>query len=91
MPLVIHANEWSIVLMEIAITIVQLICSIILILTVLFQSGSKQGLGAIDGISESFSKGNSKDIDGKLRVLTVIVGILFVVTTVALNVISLSK
>jgi len=91
MPLVIHANEWSIVLMEIAITIVQLICSIILILTVLFQSGSKQGLGAIDGISESFSKGKSKDIDGKLRVLTIIVGILFVITTVALNVISLSK
>ena len=42
-------------------------------------------------ISESFSKGKSKDIDGKLRVLTVVVGILFVVTTVALNVISLSK
>ena len=77
--------------MEIAITIVQMICSIILILTVLFQSGSKEGLGAISGAAESFSKGKTKDIDSKLRVLTIIVGILFVISTVALNVISLSK
>ncbi len=77
--------------MEIAITIVQLLCAIILVLTVLFQSGSKQGLGAIGGMAESFvAKSKVKNFDSKLQKATIIVGIVFVIATIALNILSLS-
>lgn len=78
--------------MEIAITILQLLCALVLILSVMFQSGSKDGLGAIGGAAESFvAKSKVKNIDAKLHKLTIIAGIIFVIATVALNIISLSK
>ena len=77
--------------MEIAITILQLLCAIVLVLTVLFQSGSKEGLGAIGGMAESFvTKSKVKNFDSKLHKLTIIVGIIFTIATIALNIISLS-
>ena len=54
--------------MLIAITIVQLLAALVLILIVLFQSGKSQGLsGAIGGIADSYmSKGKARTIDAKL-------------------------
>ena len=62
--------------MLIAITVVQLLAALVLILIVLFQSGKSQGLsGAIGGIADSYmSKGKARTIDAKLAKATKWVG-----------------
>ncbi len=75
--------------MRIAITIIQLLCSIVLVLTILFQSGSKQGLGSIGGAAESFlSKSKTGDFDAKMKKLTIVAGVVFVIATIGLNILS---
>lgn len=77
--------------MLIAVSIFQLLCAAALILSVLFQSGNKKGLGAISGSSDSFSaKGKSSSLDTKLQKVTVVASILFVIATIALNIIVLN-
>lgn len=76
----------------IIVAIIQALCGVALILTVLFQSGSKEGLGVIGGASESFmSKNKSKTLDSKLQKFTIVIGILFAITTILLNVIILGQ
>ena len=72
-----------------AITIIQLISCVILILIVLFQSGKTAGLsGAIGGGSETYlSKNKSKSLDAKLAKGTKWVAIVFVVLTLILNIV----
>lgn len=78
-------------LFRIILAIVELICCIALVLSVIFQSGSKQGLGAIGGASESFvSRTKAKDLDGKLRKITIVVSIVFILVCIALNVLALA-
>ena len=73
--------------MLIAITIVQLLAALVLILIVLFQSGKSQGLsGTIGGIADSYmSKGKARTIDSKLSKATKWVGAVFVVLTLVLD------
>ena len=73
--------------MLIAITILQLIAALILILIVLFQSGKSQGLsGTIGGIADSYmAKSKAKSIDAKLAKATKWVGAIFVVLTLVIN------
>ena len=73
--------------MLIAITIVQLLAALVLILIVLFQSGKSQGLsGTIGGIAVSYmSKGKARTIDAKLGKATKWVGAVFVVLTLVLD------
>ena len=73
--------------MLIAITIVQLLAALVLILIVLFQSGKSQGLsGTIGGIADSYmSKGKDRTIDAKLAKATKWVGAVFVVLTLVLD------
>ena len=73
--------------MLIAITIVQLLAALVLILIVLFQSGKSQGLsGTIGGIADSYmSKGKARTIDAKLAKATKWVGAVFVVLTLVLD------
>ena len=73
--------------MLIAITIVQLLAALVLILVVLFQSGKSQGLsGTIGGIADSYmSKGKARTIDAKLAKATKWVGAVFVVLTLVLD------
>ena len=73
--------------MLIAITIVQLLAALVLILIVLFQSGKSQGLsGTIGGIADSYmSKGKARTIDAKLAKATKWVGAVFVVLTLLLD------
>ena len=54
--------------MELFITILQLICGLIVIGIVLFQSGKSAGLsGAIGGVADSFmAKNKAKSMDAKL-------------------------
>lgn len=73
--------------MLIAITVVQLLAALVLILIILFQSGKSQGLsGAIGGIADSYmAKSKAKSIDAKLARATKWVGAVFVVLTLVIN------
>ena len=69
--------------MELFITILQLICGLIVIGIVLFQSGKSAGLsGAIGGVADSFM---AKNKDAKLARATKWVGAAFIVLTLVLN------
>ena len=74
--------------LTLVITILQLICGLAIILAVLFQSGKSAGLsGAIGGVADSFlAKNKAKTLDAKLARATKWVGAVFVVLTLALNV-----
>ena len=73
--------------MLIAITIVQLLAALVLILIVLFQSGKSQGLsGTIGGIADSYmSKGKARTIDAKLAKATKWVAGVFILITFIMN------
>ena len=73
--------------MLIAITIVQLLAALVLILIVLFQSGKSKGLsGAIGGIADSYMyNGKALTIDAKLAKATKWVGAVFIILTLVLD------
>lgn len=74
--------------MNLALTIIQLLSCLFLIIVVLLQSGKSAGLsGAISGGAETFlSKGKAQTLDTKLAKMTKWVALLFVVLTVVLNI-----
>ena len=65
------------------ITILQLICALLLVLVVLFQSGKSKGLsGTIGGIADSYmAKSKARSVDAKLAKSTKWIGAVFVVLT----------
>lgn len=73
--------------MTIAVSILQLITDIFLIVVILFQSGKRSGLsGAIAGGADTFmSKNKAKTWDAKLAKMTKWVAIVFVLLTLVLN------
>ena len=74
---------------ELIFTILQLICGLIVILGVLFQSGKSAGLsGSIGGVADSFlAQGKAKTMDAKLARATKWVGAIFIILTLVLNII----
>ena len=69
------------------ITVLQLLVGLAIILMVLFQSGKSQGLGVIGGVADTFlAKSKAKSIDAKLARATKWVGAVFIVLTLALNI-----
>ena len=67
------------------IKIVLIIMAVFLIVAVLLQEGKSQGLGALEGNTESYlGKGKSKKSGKKLSRLTTIVAIVFVVVILVL-------
>ncbi len=76
--------------MQIALSIVQIIVSIALIITVLMQSGKTQGLpGSIAGGAETFfGKNKGRTIDGILSKITSILAVLFIILSVLLYVLT---
>ena len=72
--------------MTLFITILQLLCGLVVILAVLFQSGKSAGLsGAIGGVADSFlAKNKAKTMDAKLARATKWIGALFLILTLVL-------
>ena len=72
--------------MKIAVTVLQLLCGLGIILIVLFQSGKSAGLsGAIGGVADSFlAKNKAKTLDAKLARATKWIGALFLILTLVL-------
>ena len=73
--------------MVILVTILQLICALLLVLVVLFQSGKSKGLsGSIAGIADSYmAKSKARSLDAKLAKSTKWIGAVFVVLTLVLT------
>lgn len=70
------------------VTVLQLLCGLVVILAVLFQSGKNSGLsGVIGGNADSFmARGKAKSLDARLAKATKWIGAAFVVLTLILNV-----
>ena len=77
------------IILEIAITILQLLTCLFLIAVVLLQSGKRSGLsGAIAGGAETFlSKNKARSLDTKLAKATKWVAAAFAVLTIVLNIV----
>ena len=75
-------------MVEIILTVLEVIASLALIVVVLLQSGKEAGLsGAIAGGAETFlSKGKAKTLDAKLAKATKWFGLVFVILTLVLTV-----
>ena len=76
--------------MKIALIVLHLIIAVGLIISVLLQSSKSQGLsGSIAGGAETFfGKNKGKTLDGVLAKVTVILAVLFVITSVSISMIS---
>lgn len=74
---------------KLVLTIIQLFTCLFLIAVVLLQSGKRSGLsGAIAGGADTFmTKQKASTWDGKLAKMTKWVGMVFVILTLALNLI----
>lgn len=77
-------------IMTLALTIVQFIAAVAIILMVLFQSGKSAGLSSvIAGSSDTFmAKNRSRALDARLAKATKWVAIVFVILTVVLNILA---
>ena len=75
--------------MQIALTIVQIIITIALIITVLMQSGKSDGLsGSIAGGAETFfGKNKGRTLDGILSKITSVLAVLFIISSIALSIV----
>ena len=69
------------------IKIVLIVMAVFLVVAVLLQEGKSQGLGALEGNTESYlGKGKSKKSGKKLSKLTTIIAIVFVVVILVLGI-----
>jgi len=74
--------------MKLAFVIVQLIACLILMTVIILQSGKNSGLSALSGKADTYlSKNKQKSRDARLALATKWVAGLFLVLTVALNLI----
>ena len=75
--------------MNLVITVIQVLCSLVLVAIVMLQSGKSAGLsGAISGMADTFlSKNKAKSVDAKLAKMTKWVAIVWILLTVALCII----
>jgi len=80
------ADDGGGTLLRIIIIVLQVICSLALIATVLLQSGKSAGLsGSIAGGSEAIFGGKKKGIDELLNKLTAWIAGAFIILTLALS------
>ena len=72
--------------MNLVITVIQVLCSLVLVAIVTLQSGKSAGLsGAIGGVADSFlSRNKAKTLDAKLARATKWVGAIFLILTLVL-------
>ena len=73
---------------KLILTILFVLDCIIMTAVVLMQEGKSQGLGALSGASESYwNKNKGRTMEGDLQKLTTIMGVLFFVLALVLNMI----
>ena len=72
-------------IIKIILSVIFIIDCIALTVVVLMQEGKQQGLGAIAGAAETYWGNKGRSMEGGLVKATTIMGILFFVISVALN------
>ena len=73
---------------QIALSVIMIVASLFLIVVVLLQEGAQQGLGAIEGGADTFfGKGKASAADRIFARLTSVVGVVFVIAAIILNVV----
>lgn len=78
---------WPII--KIVLLAIMLVCAVFIILVVMFQPGNSSGISALGGQSETFlTKNKNKTFEYKMKVLTVISGIIFAVLCIVFAVIA---
>ena len=79
--------------MNLALTIIHVVISLVLVVVVLMQHGKQQGLsGAIAGGAETFfGKNKGRTIDAMLKKFRAVLAVLFVASSIALTVISVNQ
>lgn len=77
------------VALKYVIVALQIVLSLVLVGVVLFQHGSQRGLsGSIAGGAETFfGKNKGRTIDAKLKKWTAIVAVLFLISSISLNIV----
>ncbi len=71
---------------QLVLSIVTIVASIFLIVVVLLQNGAAQGIGAVSGGAETFfGSGKASASDKVFARLTSIIGVVFVVAVLVLN------
>ena len=69
-----------------AVTVLYIIICLALIVVILMQEGKSQGLGAIAGAADSYwGKNKGRSMEGGLVKATTIMGVLFFVLAIVLN------
>ena len=63
--------------------------AVILVVVVLMQDGNSQGLGAVSGGAETFfGKSKARSIDGKLKLITKVAAVVFIVLAIVMTALS---
>lgn len=69
--------------------IIMALCALFIILVVLFQPGNSSGVSALGGTTETFlGKNRSKTFEHKMRVITVISGVIMAVLCVVFAIVN---
>ena len=73
---------------RLVLTIVQVVVSLALILTVIFQSGKQAGIsGSVSGAADTFfGKNKARSLDAKLEKLTTVTAVCFIILTFVMTV-----
>ncbi len=80
-------TAWHGGIKQVAIAIMA-ICALFIILVVMFQPGNSSGIGALGGTTETFlGKNKSKTFEHKMKLLTVISGVIFAVLAIVFAII----
>jgi preprotein translocase subunit SecG len=75
---------------KIVFLVIMAVCAIFVILVVMFQPGNSSGVGALGGQTETFlGKNKSKTFEHRMKKLTVISSIIFVVLCIVFAIIAL--
>lgn len=73
---------------QLVLAIITIIASVFLICVVLLQNGAAQGIGAVSGGAETFfGSGRASASDRTFARLTSVIGVIYVVAVLALNLI----
>lgn len=68
---------------------IMVLCALFIILVVMFQPGNSNGVSALGGSSETFyGKNKSKTFEHKMKIYTVISGIVFTVLAITFAIIA---
>ena len=79
---------WPVI--KIILLVIMAICALFIIAVVLFQPGNSSGISALGGATETYlSKNKGKTFEHKMKVMTVISGIIFAVLCIVFAIIAI--